>query len=58
MQEEISDELSLLDRIQLHFAELAAQEPMTTDQFDAAKLRPNATIYDALYDEDDDRWGN
>lgn len=49
--------LTLIDEIALALAELQAQEPMDVARFEKMKMQPNASVFDADYDDDDFRWG-
>lgn len=46
----------LYDECALRVAELKAQEPMTVADYEAMRDGANASIYDADFDPDEDRW--
>ncbi len=50
--------LALIDLIALRIAEIMAMQPMTIEQFNEMKGQPNATHYDELYTDDNERWGD
>lgn len=52
--------MTLLESTELAIAELQAMEPYsyTVDQFERDKMRPNCSIYDQDFEDDDERWGD
>ena len=48
--------LTLIEEIDLRIAELQAQEPLDMAQFEEMKRRPNASVFDQDFEDDDFRW--
>lgn len=48
--------LALIQEIELRIAELQAQEPMDMARFEEMKMRPNASVFDQDFEDDDFRW--